>query len=109
MGNSITISTRTSTLTPTLSILPLDMGPHMLTIIPRETGIPAKATNLSTLNISMAAYDPVEAIIGAYKDPTLLILEPDRYWDQPLDITPNRNEDILIQLQPDGSTLNPGL
>lgn len=109
LGETLELAFRTSAAQPSLTIPMLQAGINILFVLPNDTGLPARATNIDTveMNASSLALDDFIRIANDPYDaewPPVMLS-----WSQKLDQPDNVSQPVEIPLSEDGGRLDPGL
>ena len=107
LGRDLTLHFNTNDSQPVLTIPMVQAsGSRVIFLTPDDRILPGNATNLFSLDIRSGRKD-VPGFIAA----TLSGAQPatDTRWQQTLNLEPNRNQTIGIELSPGGQPLAPGL
>lgn len=107
LGRDFTLRFNTNDSQPALTIPMVQAsGSRVIFLTPDDRVLPGNATNLFSLDIRSGRMDELNFIAATLSD-----IQPttDTRWQQTLNLEPNRNQTIGIELSPGGQPLAPGL
>ena len=110
LSKPFTLNFHTKPLRPELFI---NYGLDAIFVTPQETAIPAQATNLSQINLSLGSV-PFADLVRFYKEGGYDFRKnyapaDAQYWKVDLDLEPDRSQAINLPILPSGNSLSPGI
>jgi uncharacterized protein YfaS (alpha-2-macroglobulin family) len=110
LGEDFSLNFNTAPLNPSLTF---SLSSKVLFLTPRDSGIPAQATNINSVPISLGSVSLNDLITmlgpGGYDLQQTYQPAEAVSWQHELDLEPNRSQVVNIPVTADGSSLPPGL
>ena len=109
LGETQELEFRTATAQPSLTVPMLQAGTNILFVRPEDTDLPARATNIETVEMNASSL-ALEDFLRISADPYEAEWPPVMLsWQQMLDQPANVSQPVEIALSEDGGELDPGL
>ncbi len=109
LGENYLFEFRTTSAVPSLTIPALQAGMSTIFLLPADTVLPARATNVQTVNISSTRLDLAGFLELAGNLYDAKWPAPASRWEETVNTPQDRNEEIEIPLTANGANLEPGL